>query len=615
METSPGYIHQIRWFESDTLEGIVKKKLEITFRKDRIYPNGKKAPDGIEIRFGDARPTLEVRELLKAHGFRFSEKQTMWYAIDNAKSRELIEQLENTEVEVDDTKYQKQSFWKRIGSYEAYNVLKPYTEFMVHGEPPAFFRNKKMLEKTYGNIYKLLQSGLSFKKYFNKAVEEEGEEEGEESDSQIGYKLRVLADNMQKTIDAKINSAISKQRPTPRRARIAAGMREEGYRLRNIQSLLYALSNAHLTGKISQFPLLKEISTKAQAELLLQYENAYGRKENDEILQRFFDHRRMDFDAFGISNFPKWTAAIEQKNTLLDKSAANTSPKPDENAEKIRELEMQLLSQKIEGFFPTPPDLIEHLLELAELDRDDSILEPSAGKGDILDAISKKFEGVELDLSAIEINPSLQKILELKGYELIGTNFLTYNTGEKFNKIVMNPPFENGQDIDHVTQALKLLTPGGRVVAIMSEGVFFRSFKKDKAFRILLQEMNAYISQPIKEAFKQGFKSTGVTVRIVAINADGTPITPVQRNSGKKHPAKPQEEPPENQPQEDEEDQASQDELEAKAELELMRMQMERKRRKRNGLKGIEDIDPEKLEGLKRRAWTLQGYGNVLDFK
>ena len=47
----------------------------------------------------------------------------------------------------------------------------------------------------------------------------------------------------------------------------------------------------------------------------------------------------------------------------------------------------------------------------------------------------------------------------------------------------MNPPFENGRDIDHVTHALSLLKPGGRLVAIMSEGVFSVSSKRQSIYR------------------------------------------------------------------------------------------------------------------------------------
>ncbi len=34
----------------------------------------------------------------------------------------------------------------------------------------------------------------------------------------------------------------------------------------------------------------------------------------------------------------------------------------------------------------------------------------------------------------------------------------------------MNPPFANGQDIKHITHALRYLSPGGRLVAICANG-------------------------------------------------------------------------------------------------------------------------------------------------
>jgi hypothetical protein len=43
---------------------------------------------------------------------------------------------------------------------------------------------------------------------------------------------------------------------------------------------------------------------------------------------------------------------------------------------------------------------------------------------------------------------------------------------------VMNPPFANFQDIAHVRAAFNLLEPGGRSVAVMGEGVFFRQDRK-----------------------------------------------------------------------------------------------------------------------------------------
>ena len=40
----------------------------------------------------------------------------------------------------------------------------------------------------------------------------------------------------------------------------------------------------------------------------------------------------------------------------------------------------------------------------------------------------------------------------------------------RFDRIVMNPPFADGADIQHITHALRLLRPGGRIVALVPMG-------------------------------------------------------------------------------------------------------------------------------------------------
>src|SRR5690606_5224314 len=109
---------------------------------------------------------------------------------------------------------------------------------------------------------------------------------------------------------------------------------------------------------------------------------------------------------------------------------------------------------------------------------------PSAGKGNIADAI--KEAEPQADLDVIEINSRLRDILEAKGHNIVGYDFLEYNEA-KYDRIVMNPPFEKGQDIDHVKHAYDLLKPVVRIVSIMSEGPFLRRDKKAAEFRDWLE--------------------------------------------------------------------------------------------------------------------------------
>lgn len=583
---------------------IIKQRPEITYNNNRTYPNGKKAPDGIEIRFGSARPTEDVREMLKANGFRFSEKQVIWYALSNVKSREFAQKLSEMEVDVDTTQYEKLSFWAKVKNSNQYKILRDRTNFFVKTDPPKYFYSKQFLQRAFPSYQSFINNQqLYFKKYYNKVVGEDETEENESKDTGgentvVADKLKALGDAMQKQIDQKLNPAISNQRPTARRMRIASSMRDDGYRLQNVQDILYALSQAHRNGSINDYSYLKNIRTRSQIEILSYYANAIKHEWSKENIQRSLDSNRSSLQPLGINTMIDWGFADGQKTELLEKFSPSTSQQQNKNEKRIKELELEIISRKIPGFFPTPRPLIDRLLDLADLHTEQTILEPSAGKGDILDSIKDRFPGSSLKLYAAEINSTLREILTLKEYELIGTDFLEVDT--KFDRIIMNPPFENGQDADHVTHALDLLKHGGRVVAIMGEGVFFRQFKKDTAFRELLKKKNAYISEPIEAGFKNAFNSTGVRVRMVAINENGSPV---EFDTNREETSS------------EESEDTKLLELEAEAELELLKMRVERKRTGKKTTDGLGNVDPEKLQRFRHKAWQMQNDIEVLNFK
>jgi len=182
----------------------------------------------------------------------------------------------------------------------------------------------------------------------------------------------------------------------------------------------------------------------------------------------------------------------------------------------VRKLEQQLIGQNIPGFFPTPRSVITRMLELAQIEPGHRVLEPSAGKGDILDLILEQHP--QNDVTAIEINRTLHEVLAAKGHDVDHSDFLEHRG--QYDRIVMNPPFENGQDIDHVRHAATLLNGGGRLVAVMSEGPFFRQDAKAQEFRQWLEELGG-VTEPLPEdAFKtaEAFRQTGVRTRLVCIS-------------------------------------------------------------------------------------------------
>lgn len=143
--------------------------------------------------------------------------------------------------------------------------------------------------------------------------------------------------------------------------------------------------------------------------------------------------------------------------------------KTPEQESTVAKMERDLIGSCIPGFFPTPKPIIERMLDYARIEPGQTVLEPSAGRGDILDAIAERCEDVKV--SVCEINATLRELLAAKGHEIQGRDFMDLN-GELglFDRVVMNPPFENGQDIEHIRHAFDKLNPGGRLVAICANG-------------------------------------------------------------------------------------------------------------------------------------------------
>ena len=155
-----------------------------------------------------------------------------------------------------------------------------------------------------------------------------------------------------------------------------------------------------------------------------------------------------------------------------------------------------------DGFFPTPKEVVLSMLDMVTVR--EPILEPSAGDGAICDVLREQGY---TDIVAIERNEHRQKMLVDKGYRVHGNDFLEYRV--EHPTIIMNPPFEQSQDIAHISHAFdNCLEPGGGLVSVVSEGPFFRDDSKAKAFRELVDLYGC--SEQLPEG---AFKVSGTMVR------------------------------------------------------------------------------------------------------
>lgn len=250
---------------------------------------------------------------------------------------------------------------------------------------------------------------------------------------------------------------------------------------------------------------------------------------------------RARWKGLGIETAAEMRSALREFIGLRE-----TAKAPD----KIKELERAMIGRKnTDGldFFPTPAETAQAMIEAAEITEGMAVLEPSAGMGHIAEQIREA--GIDPDV--VEFDFARRELLEAKGFNVVGRDFtelsprgFTYGdvfrnkdgrlgvmrgsggmgsgrvgfqpldasgepdarnatfenreelegiekrgTESGYDRILMNPPFSNRRDAEHVQHAYSLLKPGGRIVAIMGEGVFFGQDKKAQAFRQWLEEV------------------------------------------------------------------------------------------------------------------------------
>ena len=184
---------------------------------------------------------------------------------------------------------------------------------------------------------------------------------------------------------------------------------------------------------------------------------------------------------------------------------------PSDPAERLcRALEAGEVILANEGWFPTPPLIVDQMLDLAPWDGGE-ILEPSAGEGAIATVIRNIWPDAELYLLCVERNEQRAKVLEAKGFSVVQADFLTYPLPSVFTRCWLNPPFENGQDITHTLRAYSLLAPGGKLVGIISQGPFFRQDRQACKFREWLAAFD--MRMQVHDLPDDAFKSSGTNVR------------------------------------------------------------------------------------------------------
>ena len=154
--------------------------------------------------------------------------------------------------------------------------------------------------------------------------------------------------------------------------------------------------------------------------------------------------------------------------------------------------------------FQTPAELASRLVSLLGLTGGERVLEPSAGLGRILDALSPFHPS---EVVAVETAPQLCAQLyrqERPGVTLRQRDFLTCGPDElgQFDAVAMNPPFHLRSDVSHTLHALRFLKPDGKLA-----GLCMDTHHREKALRGLCS-----VWEPIPAG---AFQSEGTNVPTV----------------------------------------------------------------------------------------------------
>jgi predicted RNA methylase len=128
--------------------------------------------------------------------------------------------------------------------------------------------------------------------------------------------------------------------------------------------------------------------------------------------------------------------------------------------------------------------------------------ELSAGTGNIARHMPK------VRTTCVEISPVHVGILEGMGLKAIQADTISWasKTKERFDRIVINPPYSNNQWLTHTEAAVSVLREHGRLVAILPSG----------SHRKLVDAHPEWVIE-VKSVHRNAFADTGIAVEVVLI--------------------------------------------------------------------------------------------------
>lgn len=230
------------------------------------------------------------------------------------------------------------------------------------------------------------------------------------------------------------------------------------------------------------------------------------------------------------------------------------------------------ITQGKDQFYPTPPSVAEKMLAGLDMAYVGTVLEPSAGKGDLITAIGWKnlaryeyYRPIEVDFC--EIDPYLRQIckynfsaekkaeileqfspLQRRSYSSLSESekrehrrldreldlfrktkvccvhddFLTFRTYKHYDLILMNPPFADGDQ--HLLRAIEMQErQGGSIICLLNAETIRNPYTNSRMqLAAKLKELDAKIEY-VDDAFSAAERNADVDVAIIRIHIEAPP--------------------------------------------------------------------------------------------
>lgn len=166
-------------------------------------------------------------------------------------------------------------------------------------------------------------------------------------------------------------------------------------------------------------------------------------------------------------------------------------------------------------FYPTPEQTVYDMLSGFDV-TNKIILEPSAGKGNIIDIL--QMEGAK-EILACEVNEDLRSILNTK-CKVIENDFLELKSDKisHIDAIIMNPPFS--ADEKHILHAYEIAPAGCEIISLCNIQTLSNAYSASRKRLVSLIQSNGNFID-LGDCFSDSERRTGVSVGLIRLKKPG----------------------------------------------------------------------------------------------